>query len=136
MAIKAKHAHGKSANLQAAIDAGTVDAFDVLFLDADTEPKFGWVDAQGRPIILSTGQGGGEDEVIVVDSLPTEGGLSGVIYLYENKAYVWNGTECVPASEGADLTEIQEQLDEKVDMQTVQDMIEAYSESVIEVVEF
>ena len=45
MAIKAKHAFGKLSDVQKALEAGTIDKYDILFLDGDTEPKIGWIDA-------------------------------------------------------------------------------------------
>lgn len=47
MAKKAKHAFGNLADVQAALSAGKIDAYDILFLDGDTEPKVGWIDAKG-----------------------------------------------------------------------------------------
>lgn len=50
---RAKHAFGSSQNLDAAIQSGKIDAFDILFLDGDTDnPKIGWVDKDGKPVIL------------------------------------------------------------------------------------
>lgn len=45
---KAKHAFGNSKDIQAALDSGKIDAYDILFLDGDTEPKIGWIDAKGE----------------------------------------------------------------------------------------
>ena len=47
MADRAKHAFGKLADVQAALDAGKINAYDILFLDGDTEPKVGWIDKNG-----------------------------------------------------------------------------------------
>lgn len=47
MAMKAKHAFGNLADVQAALDAGKINAYDILFLDGDTEPKVGWIDKNG-----------------------------------------------------------------------------------------
>ena len=44
---RAKHAFGNLADVQAALDSGKINAYDILFLDGDTEPKVGWVDADG-----------------------------------------------------------------------------------------
>lgn len=53
MADKAKHAYGSRANLQNAIDAGLVDAYDVLFLNGENEaPTVGWMDKNGNPVIV------------------------------------------------------------------------------------
>lgn len=47
MADRAKHAFGNLADVQSALDAGKIDAYDILFLDGDTEPKVGWIDKNG-----------------------------------------------------------------------------------------
>lgn len=47
MADRAKHAFGNLADVQAALDAGKINAYDILFLDGDTEPKVGWIDKNG-----------------------------------------------------------------------------------------
>lgn len=47
MANRAKHAFGSLADVQAALQAGKINAYDILFLDGDTEPKVGWVDKNG-----------------------------------------------------------------------------------------
>lgn len=53
MAMKAKHAFGSSEGLESAIQSGKIDSFDILFLDGDTDkPKIGWIDKNGKPVIL------------------------------------------------------------------------------------
>lgn len=47
MADKARHAFGSSSAVESALSAGKIDAYDILFLDGDTEPKVGWVDKDG-----------------------------------------------------------------------------------------
>ena len=47
MADRAKHAFGNLADVQKALDAGKINAYDILFLDGDTEPKVGWIDKNG-----------------------------------------------------------------------------------------
>lgn len=47
MAMKAKHAFGNLADVEKALQAGKIDSYDILFLDGDTEPKIGWIDAKG-----------------------------------------------------------------------------------------
>ena len=53
MAEKARHAFGSSENLENALKSGVIDAYDILFLDGDTEPKVGWVDKNGDVKIVS-----------------------------------------------------------------------------------
>lgn len=53
MADKARHAFGSSSNVESAIQAKKIDAYDILFLDGDTDsPKIGWVDKNGKAVIL------------------------------------------------------------------------------------
>lgn len=47
MAMKAKHAFGSLSDVEKALKAGKIDRYDILFLDGDTEPKIGWIDANG-----------------------------------------------------------------------------------------
>ena len=64
MPKKAKHAYGSRKNLQAAIDAGRVDSFDVLFLSGEGEsPAIGWVDKDGNAVIAETDISGVEAEL-------------------------------------------------------------------------
>ena len=53
MASKAKHAFGSSSGIEAALQSGKIDSFDILFLDGDTDsPKVGWIDKNGKAVIL------------------------------------------------------------------------------------
>lgn len=53
MAERARHAFGSSENLQNALNSGVIDAYDILFLDGDTEPKVGWIDKNGDVKIVN-----------------------------------------------------------------------------------
>lgn len=46
---KSKHAFGSEANVDAAIQNGLIDAYDIMFLD---EKKIGWVDRDGNKVII------------------------------------------------------------------------------------
>ena len=51
--LRSKHAFGSSANLDRVVSEGLVDAFDILFLDGDTDnPKIGWVDKNGNVVLV------------------------------------------------------------------------------------
>lgn len=51
--LRSRHAFGNTENLDAAISAGKIDAYDILFLDGDTDkPKIGWIDRNGNAVIL------------------------------------------------------------------------------------
>lgn len=139
MANKAKHAYGSRANLAAAIKAEKVDAYDILFLNGEDEsPAIGWIDKDGNPVIV-----GCEEQVVKVTELPTSDGKEGVVYIYDNEAYIWDGEKCTSICKPTDVSELQSQVTElgteietKVDAKTVQTMIEDYADSAIEVVEF
>ena len=45
--LRSRHAFGSLDNVQAAIDAGKIDSYDILFLDGDSTPKIGWLDKNG-----------------------------------------------------------------------------------------
>lgn len=140
--LLSKHAFGKSSGIQAALDAGAIDERDILFLDEDTNPKIGWIKKNGEVVVIETG----EDDVIPVEELPTVDGKPNVIYIYENKGYIWNGTECVPLSQDAevatltqDVATLQQEMTDKVDEDTVDAKIEAAMEAMMSaytVVEF
>lgn len=49
---RAKHAFGASENLQNALNSGVIDAYDILFLDGDTDPKVGWVTKNGEVAVV------------------------------------------------------------------------------------
>lgn len=120
---KAKHAFGQSANIEAAKQAGKIDSFDILFLDGDTDPKIGWLDAQGNAVIV-----------------PNKTDLSGVEAELATKA----NAEDVETLENqiltkADASEVEAlgvEVATKVDATTVQAMINEATVGAIEVVEF
>lgn len=140
MAEKARHAFGALENIDSALQSGAIDAYDILFVkDKDGKPYVGWIDKQGNKVIVEE-----TEKVIKVegDSLP-ESGEEGKIYIFDNEGYFWNGEEFVSLSKPADLTvlegqitELTTQMEAKVDVTTVQNMIEEYSESAFEIVEF
>ena len=138
MAEQARHAYGTSANIQTALTNGVIDAYDVLFLDGDTEPKIGWVDKNGNVRIVEY-----PTQVVTVDQLPVAG-EENVIYIYNDEAYIWNGTQCVTISKATDVSALEENITAletamatKVDEATVDSKIsEAVSAATVEVIEF
>jgi hypothetical protein len=137
MAIdKARHAFGNSANLQSALNSGAIDAYDILFLDGDTEPKVGWVDKNGIIRLV-------EDKIQIarVEELPVANGDENVVYIYNNEGYIWDAvnSQCVPMSKSADLTaletqvsSLETQINNKVDTDSVQSMIDVAVEEAVE----
>lgn len=104
---KAKHAFGSSSSIEAAKQANKIDSFDILFLDGDTDPKIGWLDAQGNTVIV-----------------PNKTDLSGV------------EAELATKANSSDVTELEVEVATKVDAATVKAMIDEATIGVIEVVEF
>lgn len=136
--LKSRHAFGSLKNVDSAIDQGLIDEYDILFLDGDTEPKIGWVDKNGALKLVED-----KAQVVHVEELPTTDGDENVIYIYNNEGYIWNGTQCVSLSKSSDLTaledqvtNLEEQMEGKVDATTVQSMIQEYSDSSTKVIEF
>lgn len=132
--LKSRHAFGNSENVNNALSKGLVDAYDILFLDGDTEPKLGWIDKNGTFRLV-------EDKVQVtrVDELPLIDGDENVVYIYNNEGYVWDGNACVPMAKSADLVEletqvsnIETQMSNKVDADAVQSMVDAAVEAAVE----
>lgn len=53
MADKARHAFGMLENIDSAISAGTIDAYDILFVkDANGKPYVGWIDKNGNKVVV------------------------------------------------------------------------------------
>ena len=135
---KARHAFGNSENLESALQSNAIDAYDILFLDGDTAPKIGWVDKNNVVRLVDN------EKIVVVEgeSMP-ETGVTGKIYIFGENGYFWNGTGFVNLCKPTDVTELQtkisslgEQMEQKVDIATVQGMIEEYSEVYNEIIEF
>ena len=128
---KSKHAFGSEANVDSALAQGLIDAYDVLFL---SEGKIGWIDKNGNKVILENKQ-----QVMTVSELPATGN-SEVIYIYNAKFYLWDGSDYVsPTVEGGvDETTVDNKIDTAV--QEVADAANAYTDTKIdealEVVEF
>lgn len=130
--MRARHAFGKSGSIEAAKQANKIDAYDILFLDGDTDkPKIGWLDAQGNTVIVPN-----KDHIVRVDVLPTVDGDENVVYIYNNECYIWDGSQCIPMCKPTDLTALEKEIETKVDAETVQSMIDESYKSMTEVVEF
>ena len=133
MAMKAKHAFGTLDNIDSAISAGKIDAYDILFVkDANGKPYVGWIDKDGNKVIVEE-----ENEVVIVEgeSLP-ESGESGKIYIHGSDAYVWNGSELVNLCKPTDVSALEAEIDTKVTAEEVKTIIKESSDSFVEIVEF
>lgn len=85
MANKAKHAFGSEANVDTALQNGTLDAYDILFLD---EKKIGWINRDGEKVILEPPK-----EILFLEELP-EQGEPDVLYVLKTsprQLAIWNG---------------------------------------------
>ena len=108
MADKAKHAFGALENIDSALSAGKIDAFDILFVkDADGRPYVGWIDGKGQKVIV-----------------PNETDLSGV------------EAELATKADAAEVAKLEDKVANKVDAATVKTMIDEATVGAIEVVEF
>lgn len=117
MANRARHAFGSSASLQQAIQAGKVDYFDILFLDGDTQPKIGWIDKTGNPVIVEP-----ENGVVVETTLP-ETGEPGKIYIVGEDAFVWTGEKFANLCKPTDVSELEAELATKADAEEVENKL-------------
>lgn len=91
---KAKFAFGQSSGIEAAKEAGKIDAFDLLLLDGNTDsPKVGWLDAQGNPIVIDHKADMAEMEVEIDKKLATKVSSEEVDSKIESAL---NEIECAP----------------------------------------
>lgn len=129
---RARHAFGSETRISEALAAGTIDAYDILFLD---EKKVGWVTKNGEVVIAE-----GKQYVVNVDELPKTDGDENVVYIYNNEGYIWDSVsgQCISMSKSADLSALEAEIATKVDETTVDSKIEtAINKAVsVEIVEF
>lgn len=102
--LRSKHAFGNLSGVLSALDAGKIDAHDILFLDGDTKPKVGWIDKDNNFRLVDT-----ECVVVAKDTLPTSG-VEGKVYIFNDEGYFWNGTEFVNFCKPTDLTTLENLL--------------------------
>ena len=124
--LKSRHAFGSEANIDSALDQGLIDAYDILFLK---EGKIGWIDAEGKKVILEDKTG-----VKSVDVLP-EAGEPETVYIYDSKLHFWNGSEFVIIANESGLSE--EEVNAKIDtaVSDVEDKANTYTDKMMETVE-
>lgn len=107
MANKAKHAFGNLADVQSALDAGKINAYDILFLDGDTDPKVGWIDRNGVFRLVDDNTDLSELE-----------------------------KELATKADATEVAKLEDTIATKVDAATVKTMIDEAAAGVIEVIEF
>ena len=121
MADKAKHAFGMLENVDAALSAGTIDSYDILFMkDANGKPYVGWIDKQGQKVIVDDSA----EFAALEAEIATKVGSEEVEAAIATKADV------------ADVESLESQVATKVDADTVKAMIDEATAGAVEVVEF
>ena len=123
--LKSRHAFGSEARIDHALEQGLIDAYDILFLK---EGKIGWIDADGKKVILED-----RKQVVSVDVLPEIGDVE-TVYIYNSRFYFWNGSEFVTTIDEVGVTE--EEVDTKINtaVTNVMDDANAYTDGKIKVV--
>lgn len=108
--LKSRHAFGSVEGVDAALEAGKIDAYDILFLTYGDEYKIGWIDKDGNKVILEDKKG-----VVTVDELP-ETGDTGTVYICGSKFYLWDGSAfvCPSAEGGLEEAIVNEKIEEAV----------------------
>lgn len=124
--LKSRHAFGSEANIDAALEKGLIDAYDILFLK---EGKIGWINADGSKTILDNKSG-----VKTVDSLP-ESGEENMVYICNGKIYFWDGTEFIAPIDEIGISG--DEVDAKISAATtaIVDNANAYTDDKINVVD-
>lgn len=119
--MKAKHAFGALENVDSAISAGKIDAYDILFVkDAEGKPYVGWVDKDGNKVIVDDSA----EFAALEAEIATKVGAKEVEDAIASKA------------DAADVESLESQIATKVDAATVQAMINDATVGAVEVVEF
>ena len=119
--LRSKHAFGDISGVDTAIAENKIDAYDILFLTTPTGHAIGWIDKDGNKVIIPENKS--NSQVIVVDELPKTG-EEGIIYVFGNDGYIWNGSEFVNMCKPTDLTELEAAIEKKADADEVDAKIE------------
>lgn len=73
MAEKAKHAFGALERIDDAISAGTLDAYDILFVkDTNGKPYVGWIDKEGNKVVVDNSEELAELESQLANQIATK----------------------------------------------------------------
>lgn len=124
--LRSRHAFGSLANVDAAIDQGLIDAYDILFLN---EGKIGWIDKDGNKVILEE-----KKRVVTVEALPKTGEKD-IVYICGTKFYFWDGEKFTSPEDLRGMSE--EEVDVKLDkVETkIVNNVNAYTDGRIETTE-
>lgn len=124
MAEKARHAFGALEQVDTAISAGKIDAYDILFVkDANGKPYVGWVDKEGRKVIV--------DDSTELAELESEISKKANVEDVETLE-----SQIATKADASKIEALQTEIATKADVATVQTMINEAAVGVIEVVEF
>lgn len=131
--LRSRHAFGNENDVDAALSAGKIDAYDILFLTTeDGKHKIGWIDKSGNKIILDDHD---TKQVLVVEELP-ETGESGKVYIFGEDGYFWNGEKFINLCKPTDVSALEMEIATKVTADEVNTMIKESGDSSVEIVEF
>ena len=117
--LRSRHAFGSLSNVQNAIENGKIDAYDILFLDGDSEPKIGWLDKNGELKLVSDEKADLSEVEADIEALETE---------LANKA----DAEEVEA----DISALESKINTKLTAEEVKTMLKESEDSFVEIVEF
>ena len=144
--LRSRHAFGSSEGISNAIDKKLVDAYDILFLDGDTDkPKIGWLDKNGKLVMVTdekadlSGVEAGLREVnaevdavgLRVDDLDSEVAKKASAEEVESL-----GNQVALKADATEVAELEAKVENKVDATVVESMIREAVAGAIEVVEF
>ena len=110
MANKAKHAFGNLSDVQNALAAGKINAYDILFLDGDTSPKVGWIDRNGVFRLVENEADFSELEAVIA----TKANIKDVEVL-EGKLATKVGSDEVDVKINEAKAEVETMIDEKIE---------------------
>ena len=138
--MKAKHAFGALENIDSAISAGKIDAYDILFVkDANEKPYVGWIDKSGNKVIVNN-----DAEFAALESeIAKKANSSDVTALETEIATKANaddveslGSQIDAKADATEVAELEAEIATKVDAATVKTMIDNATVGAIEVIEF
>lgn len=147
--MKARHAFGNLSDVQRALDSGKINEYDILFLDGDTEPKIGWIDAKGEFRLVQNEADFSELEEIIskkADAAEVEAKLTEKANASEVETALASKadaekveameTEIAAKANASDVETLETELDTKVTAEEVKTMIKESEDSLVEIVEF
>jgi hypothetical protein len=137
MADKAKHAFGTLEGIDAALSAGKIDNFDILFVkNADGKPFVGWIDRDGNKVIVDDSAEFAALEAEIATKVGSEE-VEAAIATKADAADVESlESQLATKANSSDVTELEAEVATKVDAATVKTMIDEATMGLIEVVEF